>query len=74
MGSSSNVHDPEVMKWWYSLYSAIIFFVIANPLTYKLVNMILGKLIKISSSTGCPTQVGTLVHSVVFLLIVRAMM
>ena len=71
---SSLVHDAETLKWWHSLYSAIIFFVIANPMTYKLVNKVLGKLVKISDGSGCATQVGVLVHSVVFLLIIRFMM
>lgn len=74
MGEKAAFYDPEMLKWWYSFYSAVIFFVIANPMTYKVVNSILGKLVKISSDSGCATQTGVLVHSVVFLLIVRLMM
>ena len=66
--------DADSLKWLYSLYSAVIFFVIANPMTYKLVNKVLGKLVKISDGNGCATQCGVFVHSVVFMLIIRFLM
>lgn len=61
-------------KWRYTLYTTIIFLIVANPLTYKLVNYLLGFLLKISDSSGCPTTVGFLVHAVVFTLLLRYLM
>ena len=73
MGEKAAHADPESLKWMYSLYSAIIFFVIANPFTYKIVQSILGRFVKIANG-GCATQVGVFVHSIVFMLIVRYLM
>ena len=61
-------------KWKYSLYSAIVFLLISSPYTYMLMNNILGSLVSISSSSGCPTIVGLLLHAIVFMLIIRGMM
>lgn len=77
MGEKSEVkasYNADTMKWWYSLYSAVIFFIIASPMTYKLVNSLLGSIVKICDPKGCPTTAGLLVHTTVFLLVVRAMM
>lgn len=61
-------------KWKYSLYSAIIFLLISSPYTYMLVNSLLGSVVTVSSSAGCPTIVGLLLHALVFMLIIRGMM
>lgn len=61
-------------KWKYTLYTTILFLIVVNPLTYKLVNMILGKIAKIADKSGCPTIVGMLVHAVVFTLLLRGLM
>lgn len=71
--NSKNISNQR--KWMISLYSMLLFFIIANPFTYKLVNNILGGLIgRISNKEGCPTMLGLIVHSLVFLLVVRASM
>lgn len=62
-------------KWMISLYSMVLFFLIANPLTYRVVNQLLGGIIgTISNQKGCPTTLGLVVHSIVFLLITRLSM
>lgn len=61
-------------KWKYSLYSAIVFLLISSPYTYMLMNNILSSFVSISSSSGCPTMVGLLLHAIVFMLIIRGMM
>jgi|TARA_B110000977_G_scaffold21257_1_gene25509 hypothetical protein len=55
-----------------SIISALTFFVIANPETFRVVRKFLGS--RIASPTGCPTAVGLAVHSVVFMLVVWGMM
>jgi hypothetical protein len=55
-----------------SVISGLTFFVVANPETFRLVRRVLGP--GIATPTGCPSTVGLLVHSVVFILIVWAMM
>ena len=59
-------------KFLISLMSALVFFVIANPDTFRLTRSIFGSWI--SGPTGCPTMRGLALHTVVFLLVTWAMM
>jgi hypothetical protein len=59
-------------KFIISVISGLTFFVIANPETFRLVRRVLGP--GIATPTGCPSTTGLLVHSVVFILVVWAMM
>ena len=61
-------------KWRYTLYTTVLFLIIVNPMTYKLVNMILGSFIRICDSKGCPTMSGIIVHAIVFTLLLRYLM
>lgn len=63
-------------KWLSSLYAALLFVVIANPLTFKLVNAVtsLVGLRIVEKGTGCPNAIGLVLHSVVFGLLTRAIM
>lgn len=55
-----------------SIISGLTFFVIANPETFRLMRSILGP--RIATPTGCPSTIGLLLHSVVFILVVWGMM
>ena len=67
-------HPSNADKWRYTLWTTLLFFVVINPMTYKLVQSLVGGLVKISSPTGCPTFAGMFVHGVVFTLLLRKMM
>lgn len=45
----------------------IVFFIVANPATYKLTGSILGK--SIASPEGLPTTMGLLLHALVFVIV-----
>ena len=62
----------QEQKFVISLMSALLFFVVANPDTYRLVRSILGSWV--SGPNGCPTTAGLVLHTLVFLLITWAMM
>lgn len=50
-----------------AIVAGIMFFIISNPVVYKLVDQFLGGLLgPIASSSGCPTTWGLIVHSAVF--------
>jgi hypothetical protein len=55
-----------------SIISGLIFFIVANPETFRIVRAILGSWI--STPTGCPSTLGLLVHTLVFILVVWGMM
>jgi hypothetical protein len=72
MASSS---PSSTEKWSISIYSAFLFLLIVNPFTYKLTQSIFGGLLgKIADANGSPTMTGILLHTVVFLLVVRVSM
>ena len=51
------------LKFKFSLYSALLFFLIANPVTYRFTNSIISG----TSENGCPTAFGFMLHTLVFL-------
>jgi hypothetical protein len=58
------------LKAKFSFYSALLFFLIANPVTFKFTNSLLGGI----AVNGCPTAMGFLLHTVVFFLASYAIM
>ena len=55
-----------------SIISGLTFFVIANPETFRLMRSVFGS--RIATPTGCPSTVGLLLHTVVFILVGWGMM
>ena len=60
----------EGLKFKYSLYSALAFFLVANPVTFKFVN----SLIPGVAINGCPTAFGFILHSLVFFGVLYGLM
>ena len=54
------------------LLALALFFIIANPATFKLTRQIFGG--AIASTDGLATQVGVLVHALVFVFVSRLLM
>jgi len=66
------LRDPKVMA---SLQAALLFLIVANPATYRLVQTIFGGLFKVANATtGCPSAAGLLLHAVVFGLLSYGLM
>ena len=61
-------------KWRWTIYTTILFLIVVNPMTYKLVQKLLGNVVKIADASGCPTMNGILVHAGVFTLLLKLMM
>lgn len=50
--------------------AALLFFIVANPMTYQLVDSLLGPLLgRIAGPGGAPTTLGLIVHSLVYGLV-----
>ena len=71
--ASGNGYLPLGLKAKYSFYSALVFFLIANPETYKLTQSIFGFFFTVSTG-GCPTPGGLFLHSILFFLILLGLM
>ncbi len=62
------------LKAKYSFYSTLVFFLVANPETFKLTQRLLGRVLTVASEGGCPTAYGFFLHSLVFFLVLWGMM
>lgn len=50
-----------------AIVAGLMFFIISNPIVYRLVDQLVGGLLgPIATPSGCPTTWGLIVHSVVF--------
>lgn len=65
----------SVTKWFIAFLAAILFFVVANPNLYNFTHEIFSKLyVNIIDSSGAVTLFGVLIHTFVFLGIVRLLL
>jgi hypothetical protein len=62
----------DKVKLKYSIYSALVFFLVSNPETYKLTSSLLGDWV--ASPGGCPSASGIFIHTAVFLAIIFYLM
>ncbi len=62
------------LKAKYAFYSTLVFFLVANPETFKLTQRLLGRFVTIASEGGCPTAYGFFGHALLFFLILWGMM
>ena len=62
------------LKAKYAFYSTLIFFLIASPETYILSQSALGWLVTIADGGGCPTAFGFFLHTVLFFIVLWAVM
>ena len=62
------------LKAKYAFYSTLIFFLIANPETFKMTQNVLGSIVRLSDAGGCPTTIGFFLHTVIFFLVLWAAM
>ena len=58
-------------KWNITFFSAVIFLLVVNPYTYNLTQSIFSKILGPIANNGCPTMVGLLLHTAVYILLVR---
>ncbi len=58
----------------YSLYSAVVFFLLASPVGTKIVDRLLGSILRIVGYSGHATTTGLLVQSILFGIIVFGLM
>lgn len=57
-----------------TIQSVLLFFLIANPFTYRLTNSLLGGLLgRLADPSGCPTSLGLILHSLVYGVIIYAL-
>jgi hypothetical protein len=67
--------DSSYKKWQISIFSVFIFVLVIHPYTYQLTQKVFGGLLgKLAEMNGCPTTRGLVLHTLVYLLLVRGSM
>ena len=67
--------DSSYKKWQISIFSACIFILVIHPYTYIVTQKLLGGFVgKIADINGCPTTLGLIIHTLVYILLVRGSM
>jgi hypothetical protein len=62
-------------KWYISILSGILFYIIASPQIYKKTGKIFYTLFDVKiQNRGKPNNLGLLIHAVIFVLITRFLM
>ena len=67
----NNIMASSSQKWQITLFSAVIFVLIVNPWTYQFTNSLFSGLLGPVAVNGCPTVVGLVLHTIVYILVVR---
>jgi|TARA_B110000211_G_scaffold45774_1_gene48771 hypothetical protein len=62
----------QEQKFLISIMSALVFFVVANPETFRVMRKVFGSWV--SNPTGCPSTGGLVLHTIVFMLVTWGMM
>lgn len=62
------------LKAKYAAYTTLVYFLVANPETYKLFQKFLGSWVTIASDGGCPTPAGFFMHTGLFFLVLWSLM
>lgn len=57
------------LKAKYSFYSTLVFFLIANPETFKMTQKVFGWVVTVADGGGCPTALGFFLHTALFFLV-----
>jgi len=70
----SSVNTNVALKAKYSFYSTLVFFLVANPETFKLTQRVFGGFLSIASAQGAPTPYGFFLHTFVFFLVLWGLM
>lgn len=62
------------LKAKYAAYTTLVFFLIANPETYKVIQGFVGRWFTVASESGCPTPGGFFFHAGLFFLVLWTLM
>jgi len=62
------------VKAKYSFYSAVVFFLFANPETYRILQQVFGKFVPFLYSNGMPTVIGVFINTGLFFLTMLGLM
>ena len=62
------------LKAKYAFYSTLVFFLVANPETFKMTERVFGWLFTIADGGGCPTATGFFLRTAIFFFVLWGIM
>ena len=62
------------LKAKYAAYTSLVFFLVANPETYKLIQKSVGSWVTVATEGGCPTPAGFFIQTGLFFLVLWGFM
>lgn len=60
----------NAQKWWFAIVAGLLFALISSPFVYGITNSFLGK----TTTVGGPTFWGILLHTIVYILLLRLLL
>ena len=70
MSSKENITERD--KWLLAIVGGLLFVLVSSPITYMITNNLsFGTLL---TPAGCPSFYGILVHTIVFIILIRLML
>jgi len=72
MATETTESHPNInvaLKAKYAFYSTLIFFLIANPETFKMTQKAIGRIFSVADNSGSPTALGFFFHTALFFLV-----
>jgi hypothetical protein len=63
-----------MLKVKYSFYSTLVFFLFANPETFRVVQQLVGNTMSITTGAGVPTPFGFFLHTGLFFVTMLGLM
>jgi hypothetical protein len=63
-----------MLKIKYSFYSTLVFFLFANPETFRVMQDMIGRSISITTTAGVPTASGFFLHTALFFVTMLGLM
>ena len=70
----SETWNKFLLRIKYSFYSAVVFFLLANPETYKVLNRVVGSYFSYVDAAGVPTAIGFFAQTGIFFLVMLGLM
>ncbi len=76
MGASDSGYGLNhlMVKAKYSFYSAVVFFLFANPETYHILQYVFGGFVTFMYSNGMPTITGVFINTALFFITMLGLM
>lgn len=72
--TSTFTFNRILLKAKYSLYSALVFFLFANPETYVILQRFFGRFVTFITAYGAPTIYGIFINTILFFLTMLGLM